>query len=168
MTITEYTPDLRSSFEEMLFEYFLTDLRSDIPEDIIRGKLLSHILSYADQKIIRLAFAMSDGRCIGFSIYQIDTPESDWCKRPGWGFIREFYVDPAHRNKGIGRMLADHTEQDLYSMGARQLYLTSDDAIPFWRKCGWRLTDGLSSNGQYILEKQEALHGILDGSFTNR
>ena len=106
-----------------------------------------------DAGIIRIDFALDGETAAGFSVYQIDKPESDWYKRPGWGFIREFYIVPAFRKAGFGRALATHTENALYQMGAERLYLTSDGAIPFWRRCGWKLSDEVCSNEQRILEK---------------
>jgi len=43
-----------------------------------------------------------DDKIIGFVNYQIDTLDSDWCEREGWGFIREIYVDKTLRGKGLG------------------------------------------------------------------
>ena len=152
MHITPYAPEYRDTFEEMLVEYFVRDLESDIPEDIIRDKLMPHIESQVEKRIIRVAFAMEEFP-IGFSIYQTDSPESDWCKRPGWGFVREFWITKPYRGKGFGRMLADHTERQLRILGAAQLYLTSDNALGFWEHCGWRNSHEVCSNGLEILTK---------------
>ncbi len=153
MTIIEYTPALRRGFEEMLVEYFLVDLQGDIPEDIIRNKLLDHILHYVENHIVYLAVAGTADNPIGFSIYQIDNPKSDWCKKPGWGFIREFYIRREYRGCGNGKLLAAYTEQQLRILGASQLYLTSDDAVSFWTHCGWHNTHEMCSNGLEILTK---------------
>ena len=132
---------------------YMAELNCGIPEDIIRGKLSDLIDRMCLDGTIRVDMAMAGDVFAGFSVYQIDTPESDWCKRPGWGFIREFYVVPAYRAQGTGAALAAHTEQSLRAMGASQLYLTSTEAVPFWQRCGWHLTEELCSNDQYILEK---------------
>jgi GNAT superfamily N-acetyltransferase len=132
---------------------YMTELNCGIPEEIIRGKLVDLIERQWESDILRVALAMEENICIGFSVYQIDTPESDWCKRPGWGFIREFYVAPVNRKHGTGKALAAHTERELRNAGAVRLYLTSTDAVPFWQRCGWIRTEQLCSNGQYILEK---------------
>ena len=152
MTIREYDKSLKAILAEMMVSY-MTELDCGIPEDIIRGKLSDHIDHLCEAGIIRVCMLFSGNDPAAFSVFQIDTLESDWCKRPGWGFIREYYVSPSHRKSGIGKMLADYTEQELRGMGAKNLYLTSTGAIPFWQKCGWHLTDELCSNGQYILEK---------------
>lgn len=153
MTISQYSPIHRREFEEMLVEYFVFTLKSDIPEDIVRGKLLDFIIDNAGRNINHVAIASKNGAPIGFSIYQIDCPNSDWCKRPGWGFIREFFIRRDHRGRGYGTALAAFTEKQLRTMGADQLYLTSDNAIGFWLRCGWSRTHEICSNDLEILIK---------------
>ena len=152
MTIIPYSKSQKQQLTDAMTDY-MAELNCGIPEDIVRGKLADFIEGQWEAGLIRIDLVMDDETCAGFSVYQIDTPESDWCKRPGWGFIREFYVAPSFRSHGTGKTLALHTEQALRSLGAQHLYLTSDNAVPFWRKCGWRLTEELCSNGQNILEK---------------
>lgn len=152
MTIQPYSRSPKPQLADRMAAY-MTELGFNDSEEIIRVNLTDFIDRQCESGIIRLDMAMDGENCIGFSVYQIDTPESDWCKRPGWGFIREYYVAPPYRKQGLGRQLAAHTEQCLQQMGAKQLYLTSTEAVPFWQRCGWTLTDILCSNGQYILEK---------------
>lgn len=152
MTIQPYTKAKRTQLSDMMTAY-MEELDCGIPEEIIRGKLADFIDRQHESGIIRVDLVVDGENCAGFSVYQIDAPDSDWCKRPGWGFVREFYVVPACRRKGTGRFLAFHTEKELRNLGAKQLYLTSTDAAPFWQKCGWSLTEALCSNDQYILEK---------------
>lgn len=152
MTIREYDKSLKPIFADMMTDY-MTELDCGIPEEIIRGKLSDLIDSLCEKGIIRVSIAYEGRNPAAFSVFQIDREDSDWCKRPGWGFIREYYVVPEYRKQGTGRTLAQHTENELHRMGAENLYLTSDGAVPFWQKCGWHLTDALCSNGQYILEK---------------
>lgn len=152
MTILTYDKSKRTQLSDMMAAYML-ELNCGIPEEIIRGKLAGFIDKQWQQGIIRIDLCREGNAYIGFSVYQIDHVDSDWCKRPGWGFIREFYVVPAYRRTGIGKILAAHTEQELHKLGAARLYLTATDAAPFWCSCGWTLTGTLCSNGQYILEK---------------
>lgn len=152
MTIIPYDDSMKAQFADLLTDYFMGLGGNDIPEEIIREKLLDHILGYCEKDIIRVAVAVHDGTPVGFSIYQIDRPESDWCKREGWGFIREFYIAPACRKLGFGTALAEFTVRELEKMGAEGIYLTSDDAIPFWESCGFRDTGEKCSNGLNILE----------------
>ena len=152
MTIHNYSITYQKHLTDMMVPY-MAELNCDVPEEIIRTKLEAFIRQQWGAGILHIAMAFDQQNPIGFTIYQIDSPASDWCKRPGWGFIREFYVIPAYRKQGIGKSLAAHTEADLRAMGTERLYLTSDQAIPFWQRCGWRLTGEPSSNDQYILEK---------------
>lgn len=152
MTIHTYDKSNRALLSDMMAAY-MTELNCGIPEEIIRGRLADFIDAQWQRGIIQIDLCREGSRCIGFSVYQTDREESDWCKRPGWGFIREFYVVPDCRRTVAGRFLAAHTEQELRKLGATRLYLTSTEAAPFWCKCGWTLTETLCSNGQYILEK---------------
>lgn len=152
MTIQSYTPDKKNQLAGLFTAYF-PELGEDIPEDILRGKLTDFIHDQHQKGILSISLLLDGTTPVGFSIYQIDTPESDWCKRPGWGFIREFYIAPPHRKKGLGQLLCRNTEQQLSSMGAARLYLTADNAIPFWQSCGYTHTEEISTNGLYYLEK---------------
>lgn len=152
MTIVNYDPAKHPQFETMLVDYFF-ELESDIPEHIIRGKLQSHIQDHYSRKHLSIAIAMKNNNPIGFSIYQIDTTESDWCKRPGWGCVREFYITKAHRRRGFGTALAIHSEKHLLAMGAQGLYLTADTAVPFWENCGYCNTHEICSNDLEIMAK---------------
>ncbi len=152
MIITNFEQKHAQTFTQLFAAYF-SEIGAGVPEDIVRDKLIPHIFALEEKKTLRIDLAFSEDICIGFSIYQIDTLESDWCKRPGWGFIREFYIAPPYRRFGFGRKLAEHTEKALRNMGASGLYLTSDSGIPFWVSCGWRETREICSNELNILEK---------------
>lgn len=151
MNIITYDQIIQSSFTSMLIAYF-NELESGIPEHIIRGKLLDLILELHKKNVLHIAIAIDDVP-IGFAIYQIDSPESDWCKKEGWGCIREFFIVKEHRRKGFGTALAAYCERHLRLLGAEQLYLTADDAIPFWKHCGYHNTDKICSNDLEIMTK---------------
>ena len=53
----------------------------------------------------------------------------------------------------LGAELEAWTDRELRSMGATRLYLTADDAIPFWQHCGYSKTDEFCSNELEILTK---------------
>ncbi len=152
MTIIHYDRSLRTPFQEMLVAYF-SEIQSNIPDDIIRGKLLELIEKMYYEHTIHVAIPFSEAVPCGFSIYQIDTVQSDWCKRPGWGFIREFYITPPLRRRGIGKALSEYTEKHLRQLGATQLYLTADHVTAFWEKCGFYNTLETCSNDLQIMTK---------------
>lgn len=152
MNIIHYDQSIQHQFETMLVDYF-GELESGIPEHIIRGRLLDLLLGLRQKDILHIAIATENGTPVGFSLYQIDTPESDWCKKEGWGCIREFYIAKAYRRKGFGTALAAFSERHLRKLGVKQLYLTADTAVPFWERCGYRNTYELCSNDLEIMTK---------------
>lgn len=154
MTIIDFSEEYYDTWADLFCTYFESDLQTICEHDILMSKLCPFILGQWQKGIIHIRLAVEDSKLLGFSIYQIDTKESDWCKRPGWGFIREFCVAKEHRRRGIGRMLAADSEKQLAQMGAENIYLTSMDAVEFWRKCGYSDTKELCSNDNYILTKQ--------------
>lgn len=152
MTIIQFDKNSRTLLGDMLVAYF-NELSGDIPKHFVRGKLLDLFEDMCSRQIIHISIAFLDDLPIGFSIYQIDSELSDWCKRPNWGCIREFYISPTYRRKGYGSMLAIHAEGHLYALGAEHIYLTADDAVSFWEHCGYRNTHELCTNDLEIMTK---------------
>lgn len=152
ITIQKYQPSMKTTLSDMMVPY-MAELECGVPEHIIRGKLADFIETQCESGCIHILLAWDGENPAGFSVYQIDMPESDWCKRPGWGFIREFYIKPEYRTKGLGTHLAACTEEALKKLGAEKLYLTSGPAAAFWEKCGWKNTGEFCSNDLTILEK---------------
>ena len=153
MQITPYHPSIRESFADLLTAYF-EELDAGIPESIVRGSIMDLLDRLTRQHIIHMAAATQDSRIIGFVICQIDSEHSDWCKRPGWGCIRECCVKPGYRGSGIGRRLAAWAEQILKSRGATEVYLTADTAQGFWLACGYSNTHEICSNDLEIMTKK--------------
>ncbi len=103
---------------------------------------------------VALTLAVCRQRPVGFINYQVDADGGSWCWHPGWGCIRECYVLPEYRRQGIARALACHAEKRLAARGVGCLYLTADDAIPFWQRLGYRRTGRINEkNGLEELEK---------------
>ena len=159
MEIIPYNDMYKEPFTEMFTTYFLDDLKVGeedprVTPAVIREKISPHILSCVDSGAVRLDLLLTGGKPTGFSIYQVDSPESDWNRRPGWGFIREFWIARSNRRQGLGRALAAHTELCLREMGAENIYLTTDEGAAFWAACGYINTGGRESNGNLIFEKR--------------
>ncbi len=155
MTIKQYDPSMKAALMQLLTAYF-PEVNADIPQYIIETKLIELIESQAEANLLNIAMAFEREIPVGFSIFQIDRPESDWCKREGWGFIREFYVVPEYRRQRFGTELAYYSVKCLKEMDAYGLYLTCDTssrAEAFWLSCGWVKTGSTASNHLLILEK---------------
>ena len=152
MKILEYNHSLQKTLTDMMVDY-MAELACPIPQEVIRGKLSDAMDQMALSRLIRIRIAFAGDTPAGFSVFQIDRPGKDWCLRPGCGFVREFYVVPAWRKHGLGKDLETDTIKCLADMGAKGLYLTSTGAVPFWQKCGWKLSAEITETGQAILEK---------------
>jgi GNAT superfamily N-acetyltransferase len=126
-----------SDFKGMFCTYF----RSDVKINISDQELESVCHEIADRSLscsIYVDVLLVDEKSVGFVIYQIDNPKSDWCEREGWGFIREIYIHGSFRGNGLGAQLVAHTETALYEKGAEHIYLTCDEAAGFWNLRGYR------------------------------
>ena len=156
--IQDYTPDLAELWVEQFLRYAREDLGDmEIPEEILREKIAKGVfLKNQERGISSIAFAFCGEVPAGFAVYQVDSPEADWCKRPGWGLIREFCIFPEFRRKGYGKALADYAEERLFERTDR-LYLTAHDegAGAFWTACGFTDTGEDDSNGCRIFEKRK-------------
>lgn len=142
MRIIPYRDIYRKQWEALFEKYWFDILDNDTssPEQRERESrfLDDFILRQLRDGIIRLDIAVQTGVLKGFILYQVDSPKSDWCKRPGWGCIREFCVAPEAHRQGIGRALLSHAEKRLKEQGASQVYLQSfPSADGFYEKCGY-------------------------------
>lgn len=154
-TMKEYQPSMEAVFEEQFLRYARDDLGDGLPEEILREKIGKGVfVKNWERGINRITLAFAGEEPAGFAIYQVDGPESDWCKRPGWGLIREFRVAPRFRRLGCGRTLAAWAEAELRKKADR-LYLTAHDeaAVGFWTACGFRATGEINQNGTHTMEK---------------
>ncbi|MDR0532255.1 MAG: GNAT family N-acetyltransferase [Oscillospiraceae bacterium] len=124
----------RKAFTQLLADHF-AQLDNVVPPAYIPN-LAEHIANTQTQGEFWVWLGLSNGKPAGFLIAQIDGEGKDWCKRPGWGFCREVYVDPAARGKGLARGLVAQMEQTLFSSGARNVYLTTQ-AGGFWQALGY-------------------------------
>ena len=153
-------PIQKSALRHLLVQHF-AGLRWNDPKDAIPPsyvpKILVRIAEMLYQGDFWVYLAREKGTLCGFVIAQIDSEGKDWCKRPGWGFIRELYVLPGHRGKGIAGKLVRHAEASLLQSGASQVYLTTD-LSGFWETMGYLDTGEVyEGNGGKIYTK--ALRG---------
>ena len=142
MKILPYTPSNpvhKAALQHLLVQYF-AGLNWKEPKDAIPPSYVPKILSIIAESLAQGDFwvylARERGTLCGFVIAQIDGPDKDWCKRPGWGFIRELYVLPNRRGRGIAGRLVRRAEQSMARGGASNFYLTSD-LSSFWESLGY-------------------------------
>jgi len=159
MSIVSYKPSNpvhKAALRHLLVQYF-AGLSWDDPKDAIPPSYVPKVLSLIAEMLARGDFwvylAREKSKLCGFVIAQVDGEDKDWCKRPGWGFIRELYVLPGHRGRGIAGKLVRRAEASMLQSGASQAYLTTDLA-GFWEAMGYKNTNEVyPGNGLTIYEK---------------
>ncbi len=112
-------------FKDMFNSYFI-EIGHVVPKEILIVKLLDGLILEQYKNGIISIYVMKDENMYGFIIFQIDNDNSDWNKRPGWGFIREFYIIPTLRNKGLGSKMIKKVECLLKEKEVKNIYLTSN------------------------------------------
>jgi len=86
--------------------------------------------------------ARADGAPAGF--IQFYPSLSSVSMRPIW-ILNDLFVDPGHRNKGVGRKLMDRAREFATATGAVRIELTTErtntTAQKLYRACGYALDD---------------------------
>ncbi|MCL2593663.1 MAG: GNAT family N-acetyltransferase [Defluviitaleaceae bacterium] len=127
-----------AAFKEMLATCFHQDYNMQLTEEQL-DRWQNALIRRAAVEIVFLDILLIDDVAKGFILYQVDSPESDWCVKEGYGTIRELYVAADLRHAGYGRALAAHAESQLNLKNIKGLYLTSEDeAMVFWTKMGYK------------------------------
>ena len=138
--IRPFKTEDQQTFISMLTTYFVDDLGQAFKQETM-NKICDIILEKVNTGVTFLNILEIDTQLCGFILYQVDVPESDWCKRPGWGFIRETYINRDSRGSGYGKLLALSAEDELIKHGVDKIYLdASSQALEFWAKCGFNDT----------------------------
>ena len=153
MIIKAYENTQRQEFLKMLITYFNDDMKCNWSSEFIEDKIFGLFEEKWSKKIIYIDVLEENKQLIGFAIYQIDTPQSDWCKKEGWGFVRELYIQKGYRQQGYGFKLVKNIERCLINKNVKDIYLNADDAIIFWNKCNYISTNEVDADGMYTLIK---------------
>ena len=153
MIIKTYENTQRQEFLKMLITYFNDDMKLNWRSEFIEDKILGLFEEKWSKEILYIDVLEENKQLIGFAIYQIDTPQSDWCKKEGWGFVRELYIQKDYRKQGYGYKLVKNIERCLINKNVKDIYLNSDDAIIFWNKCNYINTNEVNADGMYTLIK---------------
>ncbi|MGA2585357.1 MAG: GNAT family N-acetyltransferase [Tepidisphaeraceae bacterium] len=87
-----------------------------------------------------------DGRIVGHALYRRD---------PEWFYLRQFFVDPAHRRRGVGKSAIQWMMQNCWQGAPRirvDVLSWNPTGIAFWRAVGF-------ADYCITLEKDVASHG---------
>ena len=96
-----------------------------------------------------LAYLLLDesGETLGFIQFQT-TGFSNWFFEEPFGFIREFWIAPAYRRRGYGKMLLHLAEAYIMEHGAHRAILTADDAVSFYLANGYEKAPGIRAKNK--------------------
>lgn len=100
---------------------------------------------------------------IGFLYGKVDHENHKGHKKPGYGYIMEFYVKPEYRRRGYGRIMFRRLEQHFSGHGTKRMYLnTVALSETFWRAMGFMPTDEIRPhNNMVIWEKEIRGHDVV-------
>lgn len=123
-----------------LFEKYYKELGRD--DDC--GRLLKeYVLPDCLAGLISVETVEDGGEIAGFAVYRIDGTENERNFKKGFGNVREIYVSPKNRRKGLGTLLLYTAEMKLQERGAEKCYcLPQKEAELFFTACGYKKTDG--------------------------
>jgi ribosomal protein S18 acetylase RimI-like enzyme len=143
--IRAYAPEDYGWFKALFGVYMEREFGIELPAPKLE-EVCREIARQVGGGIVCLGVLVAGGAPEGFILYQVDTPQSDWCEKEGFGFIREVYVSERLRGQGYGRRLAVYAENTLFAQGIGAIYLTAEKSGAFWEKLGYRNTGEISSN----------------------
>lgn len=136
--IRSYSEENHKDFEKLFINYWLMDLKNDHTVDVIKIKVINEcIVPHLKKGATFADMIYENNKPVGFILYQVDKSISDWCKREGWGFIREFHIEKTHRKRGYGSMMVGHMESKLKEKNVKNIYLTTDNDVAklFYKSC---------------------------------
>jgi len=152
MKIKKFTDSDFDAFTQMVEVYFIEDLKEILYHHPPVGMCKAMAQSVKDG-ITCLDLLHLDDTPIGFIMYQIDSPKSNWCEKEGYGFIREMYIRKDYRKQGYGKILVTHGENELKKLSVPHIYLTSSNDA-FWLSVGYANTGEVcEKNNNNILIK---------------
>ena len=130
-------------FEELFISYYEELDCEDEPCHLFD----EYVLPDLKAQLFSVAVACEGEKLTGFVIFQTDSPENEWCFKEGDGDIREIYIIPSHRKRGIGRKLLTFAETCLTQNGVKGVYvLPTEESENFFTHCGY------CDNGDYCAE----------------
>lgn len=136
--IRPYTASDYRAFEDMFDACFADDYKIDLTREQLE-EICAGITQQIEAGILFVDLLTQEGVAKGFIIYQIDSPQSDWCEKEGFGFIREIFIAPDLRNKKHGKDLVVHAESRFKALQVPNIYLTSaEESTGFWAKMGYQ------------------------------
>ena len=132
-----------SAFEKLFCDYYAELDCEEDPLPLFNDWLLPDLKA----GLFDVGVLEVDGKVVGFVIYQIDDLLNDWNFKEGFGDVRELYVAPPFRRRGLGTALLRFAETSLAAGGADGIYtLPVEESENFFTKRGY------TDSGEYCAE----------------
>lgn len=118
---------------------------ADLHDEALNRQLIEQTLRQQNPYFVMQI--VSDGQCVGLISYACDEARHA-------GFINNFYVCPAHRNKGTGACAYRMAETRLKSLGAEQIELVPvEKALRFYARQGF-VPSRVTADGEQVYGKR--------------
>lgn len=143
MNVRPITESDYSAFEKLFCDYFA---ELDCEEDPL-PLFCDWLLPDLKAGLFDVSVAEVEGSVVGFVIFQIDDLLNDWNFKEGFGDVRELYVAPAFRRRGLGTALLKLAENSLAASGATEIYtLPVEECESFFS------SRGFADSGEYCAD----------------
>lgn len=154
----EVTEKNRDVFHRLMLDYAkeLDEQQQRVTEQKTLEKWTDSVIEKGsnDGRYLKLCYA--EGKAVGFVYGKVDSSSDMGYKKPGYGYVMEFYVIPDCRRKGYGRKMFRRLERFFECGGVKRMYLTAAPVIGklFWEAIGFACTGEISpENGLEFYEK---------------
>lgn len=131
------------AFEKLFCDYYAELDCDEAPLPIFTDYLLPDFKA----GLFDVGVCEVDGEIVGFIIFQIDDLINDWNFKEGFGDVRELYVAPAFRRRGVGSALLAYAEASLAASGATEIY-----TLPVEECENFFISRGYSDGGEYCAD----------------
>ena len=113
LTFTSVSEEYRSVFHKLMQMYAkeLDRHQNRSTDSLILERWTDRIIEKQFDASMCLKLCFYGSSVIGFLYGKIDRTEDKGFKKPGYGYVMEFYVLSEYRRKGYGRRMFNHLEK---------------------------------------------------------
>lgn len=136
-------------FHRLLNDYYRDGEDAETPQEEL-DSFIRYLYDLCTQAKISGCVAYEDGP-VGFVLWNVDTADSPFSNKPGFGTILEIGILSDFRGRGLGKALAAYAETQ---MPVTDHYVCAyGPAEHFWRKCGYLDSGEIARNGLKLFMK---------------
>lgn len=149
MILYPITTERYLDFYRLLNEYYRDGEDADTPQEQLE-RFIGYLFERCIAGEIFGCIAVEESP-IGFALWNVDSAESPFSNKPGYGTILEIGVSADCRGRGMGVQLVRYAES---AMDVSQYYVCAyGPAEQFWKKCGYADSGELAENGLKLMTK---------------